>query len=255
MDRFTIDELARAAGTKVSTIRLYQQRGLLPPPAIEGRVGYYDDAAPRAAPARRRPPAARVLARGDPGARRHLGVGPRPRRAARRRARAGRARRPRRAVTPRRARAALPELRRRSGAAAPASRRSARPRPVDDDAVRRRSRLPRHRQRRCTTLGVPLDGDARRVRTRARVRPRRGAAGTSSSSSATSGSRRSRGGAATSTSNSVANAIGALRESAIAVVAGRARPGDRRRGRRRGRAPRRASSRAPWRRPQATRLG
>jgi DNA-binding transcriptional MerR regulator len=42
--RFTIDELAREAATKVSTIRLYQQRGLLPPPAIEGRVGYYDDA-------------------------------------------------------------------------------------------------------------------------------------------------------------------------------------------------------------------
>ena len=43
MDRLTIDELARAAGTKVSTIRLYQQRGLLPPPAIEGRVGFYDE--------------------------------------------------------------------------------------------------------------------------------------------------------------------------------------------------------------------
>ena len=43
MSRFTIDELARAAGSKVSTIRLYQQRGLLPPPEIEGRVGYYDD--------------------------------------------------------------------------------------------------------------------------------------------------------------------------------------------------------------------
>lgn len=43
MGRFTIDELARAAGSKVSTIRLYQQRGLLPPPEIEGRVGYYDD--------------------------------------------------------------------------------------------------------------------------------------------------------------------------------------------------------------------
>lgn len=41
-DRMTIDELARASGTKVSTIRLYQQRGLLPPPTIEGRVGYYD---------------------------------------------------------------------------------------------------------------------------------------------------------------------------------------------------------------------
>jgi DNA-binding transcriptional MerR regulator len=43
MARFTIDELAHEAGTKVSTIRLYQQRGLLPPPAIQGRVGYYDD--------------------------------------------------------------------------------------------------------------------------------------------------------------------------------------------------------------------
>ena len=43
VERFTIDELARAAGTKVSTIRLYQQRGLLPPPTIEGRIGYYDD--------------------------------------------------------------------------------------------------------------------------------------------------------------------------------------------------------------------
>jgi DNA-binding transcriptional MerR regulator len=44
VSRFTIDELAREAGTKVSTIRLYQQRGLLPRPAIDGRVGYYDDA-------------------------------------------------------------------------------------------------------------------------------------------------------------------------------------------------------------------
>jgi DNA-binding transcriptional MerR regulator len=43
VSRYTIDELARSAGTKVSTIRLYQQRGLLPPPAIEGRVGYYGD--------------------------------------------------------------------------------------------------------------------------------------------------------------------------------------------------------------------
>ena len=41
-DRLTIDELARAAGTKVSTIRLYQQKGVLPPPAIVGRVGFYD---------------------------------------------------------------------------------------------------------------------------------------------------------------------------------------------------------------------
>jgi DNA-binding transcriptional MerR regulator len=37
----TIDELARAAGSKVSTLRLYQQRGLLPSPRLEGRIGYY----------------------------------------------------------------------------------------------------------------------------------------------------------------------------------------------------------------------
>jgi DNA-binding transcriptional MerR regulator len=43
VDRLTIDELARAAGTKVSTIRLYQQRGILAPPTIEGRVGFYDE--------------------------------------------------------------------------------------------------------------------------------------------------------------------------------------------------------------------
>jgi DNA-binding transcriptional MerR regulator len=38
----TIDELARAAGVVVSTVRLYQNRGLLPPPEKRGRVGYYD---------------------------------------------------------------------------------------------------------------------------------------------------------------------------------------------------------------------
>ena len=38
---FTIDELAREAGTRTSTVRLYQTRGLLPPPEIRGRVGYY----------------------------------------------------------------------------------------------------------------------------------------------------------------------------------------------------------------------
>jgi DNA-binding transcriptional MerR regulator len=43
-ERLTIDAVAQRAGTKVSTIRLYQQRGLLPPPVIEGRVGFYDDA-------------------------------------------------------------------------------------------------------------------------------------------------------------------------------------------------------------------
>ena len=41
---WTIDTLAQAAGVVVSTVRLYQQRDLLPPPVRRGRVGYYDDA-------------------------------------------------------------------------------------------------------------------------------------------------------------------------------------------------------------------
>ena len=40
-DELTIDELARTANVVVSTIRLYQNRGLLPPPTKRGRVGYY----------------------------------------------------------------------------------------------------------------------------------------------------------------------------------------------------------------------
>ena len=40
-DDLTIDELARQAGTRTSTVRLYQTKGLLPPPEIRGRVGYY----------------------------------------------------------------------------------------------------------------------------------------------------------------------------------------------------------------------
>ena len=39
----TIDELARRAGVVVSTVRLYQNKGLIPPPTRRGRVGYYDD--------------------------------------------------------------------------------------------------------------------------------------------------------------------------------------------------------------------
>ena len=39
----SIDELAREAGTPTSTVRLYQSKGLLPPPRIVGRVGRYDD--------------------------------------------------------------------------------------------------------------------------------------------------------------------------------------------------------------------
>lgn len=38
----TVDELAQAAGVVVSTVRLYQHRGLLPPPTKRGRVGWYD---------------------------------------------------------------------------------------------------------------------------------------------------------------------------------------------------------------------
>jgi DNA-binding transcriptional MerR regulator len=40
----TIEELAQRAATKTSTIRLYQSRGLLPPPQVAGRVGYYSPA-------------------------------------------------------------------------------------------------------------------------------------------------------------------------------------------------------------------
>jgi DNA-binding transcriptional MerR regulator len=40
-DDLTIDELAQAAGVVVSTVRLYQNRGLLPRPVKRGRVGYY----------------------------------------------------------------------------------------------------------------------------------------------------------------------------------------------------------------------
>jgi DNA-binding transcriptional MerR regulator len=37
----TIDELARAAGTTVRNVRVYQDRGLLPPPERRGRIGVY----------------------------------------------------------------------------------------------------------------------------------------------------------------------------------------------------------------------
>ena len=39
----TIDELSRVSGVTSRNIRAYQTRGLLPPPRVEGRVGYYDD--------------------------------------------------------------------------------------------------------------------------------------------------------------------------------------------------------------------
>ena len=37
----TIDELARETGMTVRNVRAYQSRGLLPPPEIRGRTGYY----------------------------------------------------------------------------------------------------------------------------------------------------------------------------------------------------------------------
>ncbi|QKW32792.1 MerR family transcriptional regulator [Actinomadura sp. NAK00032] len=44
MAEYRIDELARLAGSTVRNIRAYQDRGLLPPPRLEGRVGLYGDA-------------------------------------------------------------------------------------------------------------------------------------------------------------------------------------------------------------------
>lgn len=37
----TVDELAQAAGTTVRNVRVYQDRGLLPPPERRGRLGLY----------------------------------------------------------------------------------------------------------------------------------------------------------------------------------------------------------------------
>lgn len=39
----TVDDVARDAGIPTSTVRMYQNRGLLPPPQRRGRVGYYGD--------------------------------------------------------------------------------------------------------------------------------------------------------------------------------------------------------------------
>lgn len=40
-ERLTIDELARRSGMTVRNIRAHQARGLLPPPEIHQRVGFY----------------------------------------------------------------------------------------------------------------------------------------------------------------------------------------------------------------------
>ncbi len=39
----SVDDLARRAGTTVRNVRLYQERGLLPPPRRDGRRGWYND--------------------------------------------------------------------------------------------------------------------------------------------------------------------------------------------------------------------
>lgn len=44
MTEYRIDELARESRTTVRNIRAYQDRGLLPPPRRQGRVGLYSDA-------------------------------------------------------------------------------------------------------------------------------------------------------------------------------------------------------------------
>jgi DNA-binding transcriptional MerR regulator len=42
-ERFRLDELARRANVPTTTVRLYRTRGLLPPPHLDGRTGWYDE--------------------------------------------------------------------------------------------------------------------------------------------------------------------------------------------------------------------
>lgn len=44
MTDYRIDDLAREAGTTVRNVRVYQDRGLLPPPRKQGRTGWYSEA-------------------------------------------------------------------------------------------------------------------------------------------------------------------------------------------------------------------
>lgn len=44
MAEYRIDDLARASGVSVRNVRVYQDRGLLPPPRKVGRTGWYDEA-------------------------------------------------------------------------------------------------------------------------------------------------------------------------------------------------------------------
>lgn len=41
INEYTIDELARAAETTVRSVRVYHERGVLPPPQVRGRTGFY----------------------------------------------------------------------------------------------------------------------------------------------------------------------------------------------------------------------
>src|SRR3712207_2385823 len=40
---FVVEELSRRTGITVRSLRSYQSRKLLPPPAVRGRTGYYDE--------------------------------------------------------------------------------------------------------------------------------------------------------------------------------------------------------------------
>ena len=42
-DEMTIDELAQRAGMTARNVRAYQSRGLIPPPSVRGRTGYYGE--------------------------------------------------------------------------------------------------------------------------------------------------------------------------------------------------------------------
>lgn len=42
-DELTIDQLASRSGTTTRNIRSYQTQGILPPPSLVGRTGYYDE--------------------------------------------------------------------------------------------------------------------------------------------------------------------------------------------------------------------
>ena len=41
MSELTVDQLAREVGMTVRNVRAYAARGLLPPPRLVGRTGYY----------------------------------------------------------------------------------------------------------------------------------------------------------------------------------------------------------------------